>query len=205
MAGGQTGAGLYPLTSLVDADTITVVRSTSAVGNEVSLGTLADYVLAETAVEPYLAHTGDIPAASNITGTLVSPITTSSYCSILQVVGNTTITGLSLLTGTTSSGSLKMYLATTSGSMLASTASTAFGASSSYQRVAFTSPYTTSGPGTYVVIVQVNGLNERFRAHTFGDFPAWSTSGTTFNTFPTAGVAVVSTFTVGVGPIASLY
>lgn len=199
------GAGQYALTSLVDADRIVIERSGSAVTNYVEAGTLADYVLAETAVQPYLAHTGDIPAASNITGTLVSPITTSSYCSILQVVGNTTITGLSLLTGTTSSGSLKAYLATTAGAMLASTASTAFGASSSYQRVAFTSPYTTSGPGTYVVILQVNGLNERFRAHTFGDFPAWSTSGTTFGTFPTAGVEMVSTFTVGVGPIMSLY
>lgn len=199
------GAGLYPLTSLVDADRISVDRSNSAVGNYVTAATLASYVLAETAVLPYLSHTGAIPATANTTGTLVSPITTSSYCCILNVVGNATVTGISLLTGTTSSGSLKAYLATTAGAMLASTASTAFGASSSYQRVAFTSPYTTSGPGTYVVIVQVSSTVERFRAHTFGDFPAWSTSGTTFNTFPTAGVAVVSTFTAGVGPIMSLY
>lgn len=199
------GAGQYALTSLVDADRIVIERSGSAVTNYVEAGTLADYVLAETAVEPYLAHTGAIPATASTTGTLPSLITTSSYCCILQVVGNTTITGIALLTGTTASGSVKMYLANTAGAMLASTASTAFGASSSYQRVAFTTPYTTSGPGTYTVIVQVSATNEQFRAHTFGNFPAWSTSGTTFNTFPTAGVAVVSTFTAGVGPIASLY
>lgn len=196
------GAGTYPLTSLVATDQIRVDRSDSAVGNYATPAVFADAVTANRPVAPYLTHTGGVPATSNTFGTNTTPVTTAAYLTIVTIPGDTTITGVALLNGTTSSGSVKHYLATSTGSMIASTASTAMAGSSSYQRIAFTAPYSAKGPATFIIATQINDTAQRFRTHVFGDFPTWSTTGT-FGTFPT--FTPTTTFITGVGPVISLF
>jgi len=203
MAVGTAGAGRYPLDSLQDDDLIYVDRSDSAYGNYISASGLAAYVTAEYVTQPYLNHTGGALAVTSTSGVNTTPVTTSSYMTIVTIPGDTTITGVAMLNALTSSGSVKHYLANVAGEMLASTASTAFGASSTYQRVAFTESYSAKGPATYILVSQFSSVSDRFRTHLIGDFPTWSSAGTTFGTFPT--VTLTSTFITGVGPVASLY
>jgi hypothetical protein len=94
-------------------------------------------------------------------------------------------------------------VADSSGNIVAQTASTAASGTDAYQDVPFTATYSAVGPATYYVLLQNNNTSNRFNSHTFGRFGASKKTGETFGMFTT--ITPPTTFTTGLGPIATLY
>lgn len=162
---------------------------------------------ATSAFRQYLAHTGGLPARLNTDGTDATPSVTETYLALLALDFNCTVTGISIFNGSaTGSGNVKVYLAASDGTLItgASSGSTAISGTDAYQRVPFTAPITLLGPRSYFVLSQYNNTGSRFNTHVFGDFPAGRLTATVYGTFPT-GFTAPTTFTTGLGPIASLY
>lgn len=155
----------------------------------------------------YLSHTGGVPAQATGDGTDATPSVTETYLALILMPFNCAVTGISIFNGSaTGSGSVKVYLATVAGAAVTGGASvsTAIAGTDVYQRVPFPAPITLPGPRAYFVLTQYNNTASRFNTHVFGDFPAGKLTSTTYGTFPT-GFSAPSTFTTGLGPIASLY
>lgn len=155
---------------------------------------------------PRLCHTGGVPATASTDGTDSTPVTTEVYIAEVFVPCNMTITGVSHLMGSVGTNDkVIVALYDSSGTVVANSAlagTTSVG-TDAYQRVAFTSPYAAVGPATYYISTSWDGTTDRFNTHTFGDFGASKATGEVFGTL--SSITPPTTFTTGVGPIASLY
>lgn len=171
-------------------------------------GGIFPYPGAASAFAQYLAHTGGVKASASTDGTDATPSVTETYLALLYVPVNCTVTGVSIFNGSaTGSGTVTAYLALASATLaaIAATASTAISGTDAYQRVPFTGgPIAVKGPAAFFVLTQYNNTSSRFNTHIFGDFPAGKLTSTVYGTYP-ASFTAPTTFTTGLGPIASLY
>lgn len=172
------------------------------------LGGVNDISGSPGAFTKYLIHTGGMPARISTDGTDATPSVTETYLSLLYVPFNQTVTGISIFNGSaTGSGSVTAYLGSVGGAAISTafSASTAIVGTDAYQRLPFSGgAITVIGPRAYFVLTQYNNTGSRFNTHVFGDFPAGKLTSTVYGTFP-ASFTAPTTFTTGLGPIASLY
>jgi hypothetical protein len=149
-----------------------------------------------------LMHTGGIISAS---GGDATPVVTETYICEVYVPANASINGVAILNGTAVAGKIVVGLADSSGDVLANSAlaGTNLSGTNAYQRVAFTAAYAAKGPATYYVLAQFNNTSARFAVHLLGNFGASKKTGETFGTL--TAITPPTTFTEGLGPIASLY
>ncbi|HEX9060841.1 MAG TPA: hypothetical protein VF941_11735 [Clostridia bacterium] len=154
---------------------------------------------------PRLISTGNRGAMALTDGTDTAFVTTDTYIAEVFVEGNVTITGVSVLQGTTAgNGHISVALANSSGVVVASSATTTTtGTATTYTKVAFSSTYAAVGPATYYVLVQGDATTDHIRMHAAGNFGAALKTSETYGTFTT--ITPPTTFTAAQGPIADLY
>lgn len=154
---------------------------------------------------PRTVSTGGRGATALTTGTDTAFTTTDTYIAEVFIPANMTITGVSVLQGTTTgNGHLSVALANSSGVVVASSATTTTtGTATTYTQVAFSSTYAAKGPATYYVLVQGDSTSDHIRMHAAGNFGASLKTSETYGTFTT--VTAPTTFTAAQGPIADLY
>ncbi len=147
--------------------------------------------------------TGGMPARVSTDGTDTTPSVTETYIAEVFVAANCTVTGISIFNGSAVAGNIKAAIATSSGAVLVQTASTAASGTDAYQDLALSASTTLYGPATYYVLLQSNNTSYRFNTHVLGRFRTGKKTGETYGTFTT--ITPPTTFTTGVGPIATLY
>lgn len=134
--------------------------------------------------------------------------TTTTYECEVFIPANTTVTGVAVLNGATTSASQNLFvgLANASGTVVAKSATTtAQGAASAYQQIPFTSAYSAAGPGKYFILVQGSATTGYLATHAAGNFSAKSVTNETYGTFLTTAAYATTTFTANVGPVADTY
>ena len=147
--------------------------------------------------------TGNAAPHSTTTGTDTTPVVTETYVASVYLPANAILTGASLLNGSAVAGNVTAILYDVNGVPIVQSASTAQSGAAGYQAFAFSTPVAEQGPGLYFIGFQFNNVSARFRSHTVGVFPAFKKTGETYGT--ATALTPVSTFTTGVGPIASVY
>jgi hypothetical protein len=158
---------------------------------------------------PRLCHTGGVPAQVSTEGTNLSVVVTELYVAELFIPCNMTITGAAVLWGDATEGNAKVALYDSTGARVAISASTdvsGFTADSYGTRIAFSAPYAAKGPATYYLGVIGDSSSNRINTHILGNFGAGKITGLVYAT--EAGYATITpptTFTTGLGPIATLY
>lgn len=155
------------------------------------------------------------PAILAADGTDKTPVITEIYVAEIFVPANATVTGIAIFCGSGVQGDgVKVGLYTAAGVLVATNASGATGTASAgtdvYQRIPFTSAYAAKGPATYYVGVIYDGTTSRLNTHAgIGNGGASALTGhvyaTAMSTTAVSGLTMPTTFTAGVGPIASLY
>lgn len=155
---------------------------------------------------PKVFHTGDVAplsVSSTVSGaTNTTPISTNTYIARVFIPVNMTLTGISVLNGSVSSGSIQVAIANHAGAILGQSASTSQTAAA-YQKVPFIASATITGPAEYWLEEQIDNGTGRIQTHTIGNFGTLAVS-STYGTFPTSGITPTG-FTAGVGPIADTY
>lgn len=137
--------------------------------------------------------------------------TTSLYCTQLYLPVSKYLTGLGLLLGTTVSNGDKHYvvLFDDGGNLLANSASAgvASGTASTYQQLAFTTPFYAVGPAVYFGCFESNGTSDTIRrvdtSANQGLFTG-AVTGQTFGTIP-GTISVPSSFNTGTGAWLEFY
>lgn len=160
------------------------------------------------AVQSTVFHSGGYQPVATTGTTDKTVVTTETYYAEVFVPDNTTITGISVLNGTTTSASanLNVGLANASGVIVAKSATTtAQAAANSYQQIPFTAPYSAVGPAKYFIAVQGSATTAHLATHTIGNFGASKVTSETYGTFLTTASYATTTFTTGLGPIADSY
>lgn len=153
------------------------------------------------AASPRLIHTGGAPAKLTSEGTDTTPVVTETYLAEIYVPETVTITGVAIFNGSAVDGNVTIGIYDINGTLVGKSASTAQAGTDAYQRVPLA---LTLVPGSYWVAVQMDDTDGRLNTHVFGNFGAGKLTGQTYGTMP-SGIAVPTTFTTGLGPIASLY
>ncbi len=193
---------------LTVTDTLTVTGTSSFTGAASFAGAITSTggvaPAGGFATKARLFHSGGIPARLNTDGTDSTPVITEVYYAEVFIDANTTVTGVSNFNGSVASGNLKVGLFNSSGALVATSASTAMSGTDAYQRIPFTTPYSAVGPATYYIGVIVDNTTARINTHVFGDFVAAKQTGQVYATGFTT-ITLATTFTTGLGPIASLY
>lgn len=189
--------------TITDAGAVSIARSTLTVSGAITpTGGVA--AAAGFTMSPKLFHSGGMPARVSTDGTDATPSVTETYVVAVNILANCTVTGVAQMNGSaTGSGNITVFLADSTGTVLASSATTAISGTDAYQRVPFSSTYAAKGPATYFIAVQYDNTSTRFNTHVFGDFPAGKITSTVYGTL--VSFTAPSTFTTGLGPIASLY
>lgn len=149
-------------------------------------------------------HTGDTPASATTDGTDATPVNTEVYIAEVFIPSNVTVTGVAVFNGSVASGNMKVGLADSTGAVVATSASTAMSGTDAYQKINFTSTYAAKGPATYYVLQFVDNSTARINTHVLGTFGASKQTGQTYSTGFTT-ITPPTTFTTGLGPIASLF
>lgn len=198
------GQQVLTSTTLATTDQVEVQTTTGAVVASTTLSVLGAFLNAQQTVQPYLVHTGGVPAITSASGTNTTPSVTETYLCMVTVPAATTITGISIFNGDANAGNATVYLTNFAGTLLGSSASTALTGTDAYQRIPLSTAYAPTGSFSGFVLVQFNNTSARFNTHVFGDFPAGKLTSSTYGTFPT-GFTVPTTFTASLGPMASLY
>lgn len=152
---------------------------------------------------PTVFHTGQAAPSTTTTGTDTTPVITEEYVCEVFVPMNALLTGVAVLNGSAASGNYTVVLYDSNGAIVASSASTAQSGTAAYQKVPFSSTYLAKGPAKYFVGIQIDNTTARIRTHILGNFGASKKTGQTYGTLTT--LTVPTTFTTGVGPVASLY
>lgn len=150
-----------------------------------------------------IAIGGLVPAVSS-DFTNSTPVITEVYLGEVLVPCNTTVTGIAVFNGSDVTGNMKLGLYDSTGALVAQTASTAGSGPDAYQRVAFTAPYSATGPATYYIANSFSSATARYNSPPLGSFGASTVTAQVFGTLPTT-VTPPTTFTTNVAPIASLY
>jgi hypothetical protein len=174
------------------------------------------------AVDTYLAG-GVTPQSSGVSllqlamalnqlanNTSLTPVAGTRYYASVQVGvtggNNTTFTGISALIGAVGGTDKFIYeLHDSTGALVATTAlaGVTVGTAGSWQQIPFTAPVNVA-PGTYFIVVQLNGTTARLAALNGPSLPVLTGSATgTFGT--SAAITPPTTYTAGVGPVAALY
>lgn len=160
-------------------------------------------------VSPRNWHTGSSKALASTDGTNLTIVATELYVAEVFVPANATITGVSVFWGDATEGNAKVMLFNSAGTRVAISASTDVSghtADAYSTRIPFTGTYAAVGPATYYVGVIADNTSHRMNTHIIGDFGAGKITGLVYGTEAGyATIAVPSTFTTGLGPIASLY
>jgi hypothetical protein len=160
-------------------------------------------------VSPRTFHTGGMPARISTDGTNLSAVVTELYVCEVFVPATCTLTGVSVFWGDATEGNVKVMIFGTTGTRLAMSASTdisAHTADAYSTRIPFSATYAATGPATYYVGVICDNSAHRINTHVLGDFGAGKITSLVYAT--EAGYATITpptTFTTGLGPIASLY
>lgn len=148
-----------------------------------------------------------VPAQVSTAGTDATPSVTEQYAAEVFIPANMTVTGVALFNGSaTGSGNVQVSMYTAAGAPVtaAQSASTAISGTDAYQLVPFAVAWAAKGPATYYINTQYDNTSTRFNTHTLaGACGAGKFTGTTYGTFATQ--TMPTTFTTGLGPIASLY
>lgn len=158
---------------------------------------------------PRCIHTGGVPAQVSTEGTNLSAVVTELYVAELFIPCNMTVTGAAVLWGDATEGNAKICLFDSAGTRVAISASTdisGYTADSYGSRIAFSSAYAAKGPATYYLGVICDSSSNRINTHILGNFGAGKITGLVYAT--EAGYATITpptTFTTGLGPIATLY
>jgi hypothetical protein len=154
-------------------------------------------------------HTGGVPAQISTEGTDLTVVVTELYVAEVFIPANCTVTGVAVMWGSATEGNAKVMLFDSAGTRVAISASTdvsAFSADSYGTRIAFTGTYAAVGPASYYVGVIADNTANRINTHILGQFGAGKIESLVYAT--EAGYATITpptTFTTGLGPIASLY
>jgi len=160
-------------------------------------------------VSPRTFHTGGMPARISTDGTNLSIVVTELYVAEVFVPATCTLTGVSVFWGDATEGNAKVMLFGSTGTRLALSASTDVSGHTvdAYStRIPFSATYAAVGPATYYVGVICDTNTHRINTHVLGDFGAGKITGLVYATEAGyATITVPTTFTTGLGPIASLY
>lgn len=144
------------------------------------------------------------PARASTDGTDATPVATEFYFAEVMVPVNLDTTGVSVFNGSVASGNMKVALFDSAGVLIASSPSTAMSGTDVYQRVPWGAPVPIIGPASGFIGVFFDNNTARFNTHTVG---AGATGKKTAQVYATGftNITVPTTFTTGLGPIASLY
>jgi hypothetical protein len=158
---------------------------------------------------PRSVHTGGAPAKISTEGTNLSAVVTELYVAEVFIPCNMTVTGVAVLWGDATEGNAKVMLFNSAGTRVAISATTdvsGFTADSYGTNIAFTATYAAVGPATYYVGVICDSASNRINTHILGAFGAGKIGSLVYATEAGyASITVPTTFTTGLGPIASLY
>lgn len=160
-------------------------------------------------VSPRLVHTGGQSVTQSTDGTEKTITNTELYVAEVFIPANTTVTGVSVFWGATTDGNAKVMLFDDDGDRVAISASTdisGYTGDTFGSRIAFATPYAAKGPATYFVGVMCDTNTNTINTHILGNFGAGKITGLVYGT--EAGYADITpptTFTTGLGPIATLY
>jgi hypothetical protein len=158
---------------------------------------------------PRLCHTGGVPAQISTEGTDTAIVVTELYVAEVFIPANCTVTGAAVMWGSATNGNAKVCLFDSTGARVAISASTdvsGYTADSYGSRIAFSSTYAAKGPATYYLGVIADDNTNKVNTHILGNFGAGKITGLVYAT--EAGYASITpptTFTTGLGPIATLY
>ena len=132
---------------------------------------------------PTVWHSGNAFFPTVASGNDSTAVNTETYIVQVDVLTQSTITGVSWINLATSTGNVQFALADSAGTVItaAVTASTAAGTGAVYQQVPFAAAYVAK-PGKYYILMQNSGSNH-YRAHSIGNFGANKKTGETFGTF----------------------
>jgi len=149
---------------------------------------------------------GFVPASMSAGGTDTTGIATQFWLSELRIIGNQQINGLAYLIGSVG-GTDKAIVALydVNGNLLANSAlaGTTVGTASTFQRIAFVTPYQASA-GKYYVMVSTNGTTAHIQTQIAGNHDCGVLTAQTFGTLTTP-ITPPSTFTASQGPIVMTY
>lgn len=183
---------------------VTITPATTVTGALTPTGGVA--AAGGFSASPRLIHSGGAPPQVSTDGSDYTVVATEVLIAEVFVPANMSITGVSLLNGSAVAGNVKVGLANSAGVVVATSASTAQAGTDAYQRIPFTGAYAAKGPATYYILAigDTGGGTSLINTHTFGDFGAAKQTGQVFATGFTT-ITPPTTFTTGLGPIASLY
>jgi len=158
---------------------------------------------------PTAYSTGQMPVNATTGLTQKQIVTTETYYAEVFIPANTTITGISVLNGHTTSGSQSTFvgLANSTGVIVAkSNTTTAQTAADAYQQIPFTTPYAAVGPAKYYIAVQGSATTGYIcTSGALGNYGAAKVTSETYGTFLTTATYATTAFTSSLGPIASTY
>jgi hypothetical protein len=205
-SGGSITWGALTATSTLTASAAFVGSSTGSFAG--ALTPTGGVVAAGGSTAPTVFHSGGVghEATSPLTQTQI--VTTDSYLCEIFIPMNSVITGISLMNGHTTNGSvnLSVGLANSAGTIVAKSATTvAQSTADTYQQIPFTATYSAVGPAKYYVVVQGSTTTGYLATHTIGNFGATLITSETYGTFLTTASYSNTTFTTARGPVADTY
>jgi hypothetical protein len=162
-------------------------------------------------VYPRMVHTGGIPAQAAADGTDATPSTTEVYLAEALMPFRSTVTGVALFNGSVAAGNVFVAVYDSDGVLITGTTSgaVAMSGTDSYQRVPFSGgAMAIRGPRSIWIAAMYSSATARFNTHVTGSFGAGKLTGWTNGTFQgttASPITLPTTFTTGLGPIASLY
>lgn len=157
---------------------------------------------------PRCIHTGGTPAQNSTEGTDTAVVVTEIYVAEILVQVTCQATGVAAMWGSATEGNAKVMLFDAAGNRLAISASTdvsGYTADSYGSNIPFAAPVVLD-PGTYYIGVMGDSSSNKLNTHILGAFGAGKIIGKAYAT--ESGYATITpptTFTTGLGPIASLY
>lgn len=167
--------------------------------------------ISQSGVVPTVFHSGQIGVVATTGLTQKQIVTTETYYSEVFIPANTTVTGISVLNGHTTSASqhTNVGLANAAGTVVAHSATTGTQTTAdTYQQIPFTTPYSATGPAKYFICVQgdaTTGYIAVFGTTATQNFGASKVTGETYGTFLTTATYTTTTYTGALGPVADTY
>lgn len=141
-----------------------------------------------------------------LNATDITPVSGTRYYAQVEIDVPSLVTGVQYRIGATGgTNNILAELHNSAGALVATSAlaGVLVGTANSYQRIAFTAAYQAL-PGIYFLALQLNGNTARVSALNAPSLPIFTGSATgTFGT--SAAITPPTTYTAGVGPVATLY
>ncbi len=153
-------------------------------------------------------HTGANPATAAGDGFNLDAVITELYVAEVFIPSNVTLTGVAPFWGAATNGFAKVMLFNSAGTRVALSATTDVSGHTAddYTRIAFSATYAAVGPATYYVGIICGDATHDLNTHVVGNFGAGKIESLVYATEAGyASITVPTTFTTGLGPIATLY